>query len=352
MTSKRNTGLDIVRSIAILIVLFQHSIFFYPKSQTQEILATLINLFDGVSIFFVLSGFLIGRIIIKEFIDKEITSQTLLVFWKRRWLRTLPSYYLVMIVVLIISLVLNKHDTFQTHIFYFFFLQNIHFEISKFYPEAWSLSIEEWFYFIFPLIVVFFSKKKLNFLGVIALFILTPLFLRYIHSTLFFDYRKLMIYRLDSIAYGVLLAFTHSRFAELIRANNRRLFTIGISLLLTITYCNLANDLNNFKIIYFSLEAISYTLILPFFIYLPEPKNQKISSIFYFISSRSYLLYLINLTLVVGFILQPLKSHFEFLNQFPIINFIIFWLINFIIADLLFRYFEQPILNWRNKNVT
>ena len=82
--TQRNSGLDLMRSIAILIVLIQHSLLFYPKNETQGLLSAVINLFDGVLIFFVLSGFLIGTILLRIVIEKEVSFASLLTFWKRR----------------------------------------------------------------------------------------------------------------------------------------------------------------------------------------------------------------------------------------------------------------------------
>ena len=173
--TKRNFGLDVMRSCAILLVLLQHGQFFIAKSETQLFYVQLFNLIDGVSIFFVLSGFLIGRILVKDFIDKEITFQSLLNFWLRRWLRTIPSYYLVLTIVMVFTVIINKQDSLWIHFQYYLFLQNLTYEISKFFPEAWSLSIEEWFYFIFPIFGFLFSfvvkfNKKNSFLFVIILF--------------------------------------------------------------------------------------------------------------------------------------------------------------------------------------
>src|SRR5258708_1726234 len=91
---KRIYGLDILRAIAILLVLYSHSIPFLSGIFSSKLLS--LPIIDGVSIFFVLSGFLIGGILIK-IIEKEGVSKVgLLNFWIRRWMRTLPLYYFVL----------------------------------------------------------------------------------------------------------------------------------------------------------------------------------------------------------------------------------------------------------------
>src|SRR5919108_5666871 len=104
---KRIVGLDIVRALAILMVLFYHS---------REMLAGLISIpfigyltgkiiaitvpfgHLGVEMFFVLSGYLIGGILIKEFNKNDnLNFNNITSFWKRRWLRTLPNYFLILV---------------------------------------------------------------------------------------------------------------------------------------------------------------------------------------------------------------------------------------------------------------
>jgi peptidoglycan/LPS O-acetylase OafA/YrhL len=93
---KRLFGLDLVRALAIILVLLSHSrnllISFYPGLDFLKA-----GGFFGVELFFVLSGFLIGGILIKD-IQAGFDFGILKNFWKRRWLRTLPNYYLFLII--------------------------------------------------------------------------------------------------------------------------------------------------------------------------------------------------------------------------------------------------------------
>ena len=85
-------GLDLMRALAIIFVVMSHGSML-EKANTDFPWIRLVN---GVELFFVLSGFLIGGILIKNFQKtnsfgiKEIYN-----FWIRRWFRTLPNYYLV-----------------------------------------------------------------------------------------------------------------------------------------------------------------------------------------------------------------------------------------------------------------
>ncbi len=352
--TKRNFGLDVMRSCAILLVLLQHGQFFIAKSENQLFYVQLFNLIDGVSIFFVLSGFLIGRILVKEFIYKEITFQSILNFWLRRWLRTIPSYYLVLTIVLILTVIINKQDTLLVHFQYYFFLQNITFEISKFYPEAWSLSIEEWFYFTFPIVGILFSlllklNKKNRLLFVILLFLIVPFLFRLglWQGNSSIDVRKIVIYRLDAIVYGVLMAFiiSHTNF----NSKKWRFLLLFLGLfLLGIFALNPFNWKSFFSPINFVVESISICLFIPFLMNFRELKWEIINRVVRFISTRSYALYLVNLSLIQGFILNQLKFKFQFFSQSEIAIYLLFWVLCFLFADFIYRYFEKPILNWRD----
>jgi peptidoglycan/LPS O-acetylase OafA/YrhL len=153
---RRIFGLDILRAFAILFVLLQHGSYLLPKKLKYYNHFIVI---DGVTIFFVLSGFLIGGILIKTLErgpSKNIGFKTLLHFWKRRWYRTLPAYFFMLLLLCLIWY-LNSDSTIKdvlilTHK-YFIFSQNLISNHPWFFPEAWSLSVEEWFYLITPLLI-------------------------------------------------------------------------------------------------------------------------------------------------------------------------------------------------------
>ena len=92
-------GLDLLRCGAILLVLSVHFVESITPNEVTKFYFTYLHV-DGVGLFFVLSGFLIGTILIKDFLKYGISFSTLLNFWKRRWFRTLPNYYLVLLSVL------------------------------------------------------------------------------------------------------------------------------------------------------------------------------------------------------------------------------------------------------------
>ena len=98
--NSRVFGLDILRALAILLVVTGHSYYFLPASFKNNVLSVFP---DGVAIFFVLSGYLIGGILIRTLERDGAGFGNLLNFWVRRWMRTLPLYFLILLILCILS---------------------------------------------------------------------------------------------------------------------------------------------------------------------------------------------------------------------------------------------------------
>ncbi len=130
----------------------------------------------GVDVFFVISGFLISSIIIEEIQGK---SFSIISFYERRIRRILPALTLVLISTTLLAFLFFSEDQFkeysQSLLYTTLFLSNIYFLLTDDYfsPEAeqlpllhtWSLSVEEQFYIILPIILVvllsYTTKKKI-----------------------------------------------------------------------------------------------------------------------------------------------------------------------------------------------
>lgn len=127
--------------------------------------------FLGVDVFFVISGFLITSIIYKEMAEGAFSFAN---FYNRRIKRILPVFFVVLIVGLVIVRCLfisrDYYSVSNSAIASILFLSNIYFSrIGDYFDIAaeerpfthlWSLSVEEQFYFIFPLLLLFIFKTK------------------------------------------------------------------------------------------------------------------------------------------------------------------------------------------------
>ena len=165
---------DSLRAIAVIFVILTH---WFPGVIVSRYGFGAI----GVDIFFVLSGFLITRILIVERLKYELEPtvhsrlKAIKNFIIRRSLRIFPIYYLLLLLLVIFT---NQfpNPVLQDWKWYFFYLQNILFFINDGWPggklsHLWSLAVEEQFYVFWPLLILFVSHKWLLKSIVISFFI-------------------------------------------------------------------------------------------------------------------------------------------------------------------------------------
>ena len=202
-------GLDLMRFLAISFVVFGHALYFFPS------LGFLANVFVfGVEIFFVLSGFLIGGILIKSF-EIEVSFRSLKKFWLRRWYRTLPNYYLFLGINFVAFTYFKPGYEWDSK--YLFFFQNFVWLPDNFFSVSWSLAVEEWFYLIFPtvLCIVYALTRSLKLAVVyVAVAILVCVIVARLYAATELGWRwneelrLSVLLRLDSLMFGVLAAYT------------------------------------------------------------------------------------------------------------------------------------------------
>jgi peptidoglycan/LPS O-acetylase OafA/YrhL len=148
--------LDSLRGVAVLWVLWHHTFqFFDIVNETPIWLARIAELgFLGVDVFFVLSGFLISGILFPD-LDTGVRLRR---FYIRRFFRIIPTYFLVVVVGIVLSVTMPdnpipfvKAD--HTSPFSFLFLSN-YLPITPILAHTWSLAVEEHFYVCYPLMLV------------------------------------------------------------------------------------------------------------------------------------------------------------------------------------------------------
>lgn len=150
VSSARLAGLDLLRAAAILLVLMSHYNGFVNQGPTFGFIGEVG--WAGVDLFFVLSGYLIGNQILAPVARGEALS--LKTFFARRLLRTLPNYYVVLAVYLLLPHSPIWGKTMAPLWRYLTFTQNVGLRYGQTFTHSWSLCVEEQFYLLLPLAVL------------------------------------------------------------------------------------------------------------------------------------------------------------------------------------------------------
>ena len=211
-------GLDLMRTAAVLGVLGAHDIsVLYPHYPKIGVLGQ--GGFYGVELFFVLSGFLIGQILLRHG-DELAKPAGLFAFYLRRWFRTLPLFWLLVAGNVALDRLLEGTPIGQRDVLgHALFVRNFSSLQLQFLPESWSLAVEEWFYLLFPALVwlglQFFRRFDAVFLGC-ALLLYSLSSLGRVMAAADGDMtwmviRVVVIYRFDAIMTGILAAWVAHR---------------------------------------------------------------------------------------------------------------------------------------------
>lgn len=228
-------ALDGVRALAILLVLVYH---WFPEGQGINVMP---NGPIGVTLFFVLSGYLISNILMEQ--------QTLGTFLRsfknfvaRRALRIFPIYFLLLGLLWVLkhfSVVLNT-DFYLHPGYYWSYLVNYWIETNRNWADAlspyWSLSVEEQFYLIWPFFILLLSMRfRVYFLWST---VLLGILYRYFSVHLGGGLGVSMLSCVDTFAWGALLA-------HYLRAGQSRTISLWTKrLIIPIGFCFLILCLN------------------------------------------------------------------------------------------------------------
>jgi peptidoglycan/LPS O-acetylase OafA/YrhL len=351
MSSTRSFGLDLLRTFAIGFVLLAHFAKVFDSIG-----------FWGVELFFALSGFLIGKIIWENYNSSNSYNMNLVTnFWKRRWWRTIPNYYMFLLVMIVFQLFWTKQFTsFETILKSIFFIQNFIGREEEFYSVSWSLCIEEWFYLLFPLVLLLLSflgfSKKITFTITLFFFIIISIFIRYylIEQHVGHSLRGITLARIDAIVYGVAASFIMNT-----KKNSKNLtnFMLVVGCIL-LFYCIKQVHFSNIKYeeirsgqLFLMLTPLAFALIIP--------RVEKINFTFnrlsclkvgiQNISLWSYSIYLSHIP--VMFTIYYLTSAIRINGMGNLASKLIGLFITIMISAFIYKYFEKPLTNKRPKEI-
>ena len=202
-------SLDGLRAISILLVLSAHFI-------ASEVIPGGL----GVYLFFVISGFLITRLLLTEY--KSTGDISILMFYMRRALRLYPVIVLYIACIIGLDIATGRLYNLLEPLsalayfanYFYMYCQYYHVPTEMPFAPFWSLSVEEHFYILFPMVLLLFRADPKRLLLALAGLCAASLGLRMLVAWRHPDYLATAIfysdsqYRLDSIAFGVILAVT------------------------------------------------------------------------------------------------------------------------------------------------
>jgi peptidoglycan/LPS O-acetylase OafA/YrhL len=215
--NNRVPELDGIRGLAVSMVLVFHFVnnqvgsIADPSRFSQILFKVTSTFWSGVDLFFILSGYLIGSILLKN----KHAGNYFKAFYFRRILRIAPLYYLLILIYLAL-----KYFQFPDpgkFIFgneipiwpYFLFLQNyfmgfLNTLASPPLTPTWSLAIEEQFYLLLPSLIFFVRKKYIPYI-LVACILIAPFF-RSLAINWYQEYTSFHT-RMDTLMFGVLISY-------------------------------------------------------------------------------------------------------------------------------------------------
>jgi len=359
LIASRIPELDGLRGIAILLVISFHYINNQLANSTSRIGRILYKTtsfgWTGVDLFFVLSGFLIGTILIRNRNSPHYFST----FYIRRIVRIIPNYYLLIGIFLLLlgipyfsrSEFLNKGNIIpwwsylaMVHNIFMGRLDNLG---SAAVNVTWSIGIEEQFYLIFPLIVCFAPPKWIPY--ILALAILLASVIRGFYADWIPRYVFLPC-RMDSIAFGALAAYFNEKFSlkAVIKKYARWFFLVqllnaGVILYLSLRYRDLGINRHFFLAVFFS-GCLVAALVYSHSFFGSLLRNKLLT----WIGTISYSLYLFHYLILA--LLQYAILHYEggvqLSNSRDLSVTILAMGLSLLFAWVIYRWLETPFVKF------
>jgi peptidoglycan/LPS O-acetylase OafA/YrhL len=349
---ERVESLDLLRGLAAFAVMVPHYFMYYLKDAST--FAEIISV-TAVEVFFVLSGFVLGPQIV--LCAQRRNLSTVRTFLARRWMRTIPSYLVALLAISVIFRQVGSADFFR----YATYLQNLFTQHNKldYYPVAWSLSVEEWYYVVFPLFLLLYGRitkrsgdwfecvcAALLFIGCITL-------IRATYGDIAdwgANVRRIVVFRIDSIAYGFLLYL----FLQRVKLEWNWCFRLlsffaltAITLLLVhINIKGLESDAGWLRHVNPAVSATFGISMVMFFLSLNSLFGKRwMKAFFTYLGQISYPTYLFHLVILYG--LTDFFEQHGGLWQFPL-----YLAVVILFTTGFFYGFEKPILTSRPRYET
>jgi peptidoglycan/LPS O-acetylase OafA/YrhL len=356
--SSRIGDIEILRGFAVLFVVLHHActnLFTWDASGLSRFYAYFGGWF-GVDLFFAISGFVIARSLVPRLqssATREHAIRTILAFWVRRAWRLWPAAWLWLGIILFASIVFNNagafgsfRSNFEATVVAVLQVANLRFaEVFMQQPYGasfhyWSLSLEEQFYLMFPLVVLL-SRRFLPY--VLVALILFQFFLT--------RTPMLMAFRTDALALGVLIALwsRHSSY-ELFRPAFLRHWRLGTAL--TVAVFVFMGALGSDQLHMVSIRIGMIALLSALLVWIASYNEDFLlrpgvfKRVMVWMGSRSYAIYLIHVP--AFFFVRETFSRLD--PEVKAFNGDFFWpfalsalLLILLLSELNYRYVEAPL---------
>jgi peptidoglycan/LPS O-acetylase OafA/YrhL len=355
---KRLATLDFLRAVAVLMVIGAHLP--APTSELPWLVGICINTLRrngglGVDLFFVLSGFLIGGLLFREYQKYgEISFQR---FFCRRGLKIYPPFLVLVAFYVVGHLAASKPVEISRVLAEICFVQNYFLGL---WQHTWSLAVEEHFYLMLPWILILFvrvnPRKADPFRHFPALFVvlaLTVLCLRWLTMYLRPEVRQMTHWfpthlRIDALMFGVVCSygfhFHYEAFRRFMLRFGILMPLLGIALLATYFVLKCVSGLANY-----TLGVSSYYLgcgIVLSYLIVANPRGGPIFRWMAWLGAFSYSIYLWHVPVNVG--LESLMQRFP--DRLPYLVWVaVTYLISLVVGVVMAKLVEYPVLRIRDR---
>ena len=338
--------IDALRGASFLIVFIGH--FSYENSNLQF----LYNFAPfGVVLFFCLSGFLLGRVTLREYhLTHRINLRN---FFLRRAFRILPLYFFFLLIILAISEVSQQRNSNYvisasewSHLLTFTYnlLPDNHTTSSPLPAVTWSLSIEEQIYIFFPFIALLLARKKIVTLSIILPTLMFGIF--FVQINLFNSTTASRLTPLYLIP--VIIGLVCAEFENVVRWKNYRIsviiiefiFTLGV--ILTIMFSHSQSNISYY------LRVILMSCIFPLLLHLISLTRMwaALKAIAYLgrVSFGCYLYHWL-----VWNMIQSIDIGYSVGSGFTIFGWLLGLFVTLALSVISYRFLEAPFLEFRRR---
>jgi peptidoglycan/LPS O-acetylase OafA/YrhL len=361
-------SLNGVRAIAAIMVIFHH-IEQVKNSNTLPNLAAL-PIFHktgalGVTLFFVLSGFLITYLLYVE--QNSTKTINLLKFYMRRLLRIWPLYFFIIAVSLTYSFYFGTNplssNFFKEKLFlYSFFLPNIAYILyasGGFPSQLWSVGTEEQFYLIWPHLI----KNKLiaSIKGLIIIIFIVNICKIFFYTQSLdnefsfhgikvhnFAYQFLDKFRVDCMAVGAIganLYFNKASYVQALKFIYSNTFQVASYLTLFV----LLLAPTNFGLFENQIFSVLFLFIILNLATNPNTFMTLENKPLKFLGAISYGLYIYHPLILISIMQLSLFLNIQSSSSFPILYGITVFISTIVISYLSYKYIESPFLRLKHK---